>query len=100
MRKLTLDLDGLAVETFAAEPGTRAGGTVRAQEQQDTYWFTCSGSWVLSCDGTCDFTCGRDRTCGGTCDQATCAGFTCVNTCQGSCQGPCLSDPVNCPEPY
>ena len=95
MKKLSLDLDQIAVESFATEPARRAHGTVRGHDLSDT---TCN---QIICDcytgGTCDTDCGQitcDDTCantcgcsapqicvsGHTCDLPSCA-YTCGDTC-------------------
>lgn len=81
MRKLKLDLEELAVESFATTPEPRReGGTVFGQEQCTCYTqCTCPG--CPTCDASCN------GTCGGTC-EASCNG-TCVNTCGASCGDTC-----------
>lgn len=110
MRKLTLDLDAIQVESFATNPATAARGTVDGQQRQ-TYGcetWTCpaptqdtcdqptcdascnggcgTGATCVSCVQTCDATC---QSCAGSCDScvATCD-FTCEWTC-GSCMATC-----------
>lgn len=76
MKKLALDLDDLAVESFATleREGTR--GTVRAHCSE---WGTCD-----SCAGSCPL----QQTCGaverGSCGPQTCNGNVCVFE-SGSC---------------
>ncbi|HEU0298007.1 MAG TPA: hypothetical protein VFR37_01105 [Longimicrobium sp.] len=94
MRKLTLALEDLAVESFDTSPAVREKGTVFGEQQ-------CTCQSVCSCPGcpTCDVTCPN------TCDDLTCA-VTCYNTCDDytceTCQGPscqhtqCASEVYTC----
>jgi hypothetical protein len=89
MKKLKLDLEDLAVESFATTPEPRAeGGTVFGQ--QCTCYTQCTCPGCPTCDASCNGTCGG--TCGGTCD-ASCNG-TCGGSCDYSCAGDC--DPYSC----
>jgi hypothetical protein len=92
MRKLKLELDGLAVESFDTLPGrdTRRG-TVEAFitgpnttcfEYNETYAPTCAATCASCAGDTCAFTCGA--TCNYTCDDPSCV--TCLTYCgQASC---------------
>jgi len=110
MKKLKLDLDELAVETFATDHGVERRGTVGGHA---TYacitarclnTAACTGGGAGSCDGTCYATCGDvpcaswdiDQCGGGTVYDNSCFGGdcfntddenTCINTCLNSC--PC-----------
>lgn len=55
MRKLTLDVDSLVVQTFETTDETKDRGTVRAYDS----WGTTGGPWF--CPYYCD---SGDRTCG------------------------------------
>jgi hypothetical protein len=81
MRKLALDLDGLAVQSFETQGSTRSRGTVRGNE-----WTEPTSCWidtdVVSCGGSCDYT---------WCD-ATCAG--CGGTGGNSCR--CVTQAITC----
>jgi hypothetical protein len=99
MNKLKLNLEELAVESFATTPDSRVeGGTVFGQQCTCYTQCTCPGcpTCDASCNGTCGGTCEAscNGTCGGTCDAScidTCAGFTCGYTCDASCiDGTCL----------
>ncbi len=80
MNKLRLNLDDLAVESFATTPDRPAeGGTVFGQ--QCTCYTQCTCPGCPTCDASCN------GTCGGTCD-ASCNG-TCGGTCDASCFGTC-----------
>ncbi|HLL47579.1 MAG TPA: hypothetical protein VK399_12765 [Longimicrobiaceae bacterium] len=80
MEKLKLDLEDLAVESFATTPEPRAeGGTVFGQ--QCTCYTQCTCPGCPTCDASCN------GTCGGTC-EASCNG-TCGPTCDVSCYGTC-----------
>ncbi|HET7233145.1 MAG TPA: hypothetical protein VFJ16_24255 [Longimicrobium sp.] len=86
MRKITLAIESLAVESFATMPGEGAGSTVVAHQRGDPTAFTACDQHT--CVGTCLNTC---PTCYNTC--ATCG--TCpVNTCP-SCFS-CLTDCGGC----
>jgi hypothetical protein len=106
MKKLKLDLDALAVETFDPSPLEEGPGTVLGEQWGGTQItplscarpcftavFTCGhicqtnlGTCVtchLSCNGTCHVSC--NRTCV-TC-QVTCGINTCItcDTCRATC---------------
>lgn len=51
MKKLTLRMDELAVESFAIRTGDGTRGTVRAHDESDTFQETCYNS----CGGTCRY---------------------------------------------
>ncbi len=71
MKKLSLSLDALRVESFdttAAEPKPK--GTVFAE--QCTCYTNCTCPGCPTCYNTCEYTC----------DDNTC--ITCVNTCANS----------------
>lgn len=82
MRKLSLDLARLRVESFAAGGRGAARGTIRGNDGDsnfepcapDTVNCTPPGSGVAtcaSCAASCDWTCGG-TTCAGTCYDPTC----------------------------
>jgi hypothetical protein len=86
MKKITLDVDALAVETFEmGQDFHSALGTVEGHLSP-----TCNTRQVCSCggsacDGSCNGTCDScEASCLGTCQ--TCAG---QNTCDFSCGGSC-----------
>jgi hypothetical protein len=95
MRKLTLQLENLAVESFETGAQQEPRGTVNAHVSQfctrrnptcDGIGYTCDGGYTcggdtcnfMSCDGACgSYNCVTDPSCFngsclGTCDQATC----------------------------
>ena len=82
MRKLKLDLDELAVQTFATDEQPEEAGTVRGLEGSGNLtcdeWVTCKPQ---SCPGiSCDDGCGSeayDISCDYSCN------YTC--TCMGGC---------------
>ncbi len=98
MRKLTLDMDALRVESFDAGAGD-GRGTVRGNVEDAAQVavpvsdpWTCAGD-PLSCGGSCDATC--SRSCQATCDRScngTCAGGSC-DTCLFVTCGGCTSQP-------
>ncbi len=97
MRKLKLDLEELAVESFATTPESRGeGGTVFGQNHCTCYTqCTCPGcpTCDASCNGTCGGTCATcAASCNGTCG-ATCAA-SCYGTCDWTCE--CYSNDTGC----
>jgi len=87
-RKLRLDVEQLAVESFTVLAGEDGTGTVRAHgvfppaEPASDGYGECN-SYQASCNGSC-------ASCVNTCWQScngTCA--SCVNTCQLSCHSVC-----------
>ena len=82
MRKLSLKLDDLAVESFQTQVEEGVQGTVRGNDS--IYLCETERDWIctnnpLSCDDTCN-----------TADNNTCpTGDTCYQTCQNSCNGTC-----------
>ena len=76
MEKLRLDLDDLAVDSFATVGAREARGTVLGREKTDEY-DTCAAS----CDpcATCDTSCAGGPVC-------ACAPSGCVS-CETSCGG-------------
>ena len=86
MKKVRLDLEALAVETFEAQPDAAAPkrGTVEGYGYSDdgaeyTCWESCTCGWT--CGGTCD---PLDRSgCGGPCDGVITDVYynSCVATC-------------------
>lgn len=107
MRKLKLDLDALAVESFAASADAAAPGTVRANDESNARCnsdVSCGNTCVDSCgicgtylcvptedNATCNFYCtvsggtSCNAPCGYSCDGSpSCNNQTCVATCQGN----------------
>ena len=101
MRKLTLKLDDLRIDSFQTTPGERGKGTVFGE--QCTCWTNCTCPGCPTCDASCNGTCGGtcDASCNGTCGDScgcdpgtgdcTWFGYTCDNSCQGgwSCDPTC-----------
>lgn len=98
MRKITLRLESLAVESFETTPPARAEGTVVGHQRTPACTFSCdsciqtactcpgNNTCAQSCNGTCfGYSC-QAPTCVGTC--ATCGANTCEPTC-GACTGWC-----------
>lgn len=86
MKKLTLDLESLAVESFDTAAGADARGTVHGREATDEY-----DSCACSLDhDTCKWTCDPDR-----CFE-TIGCVTYQYSCQTSCDGGpyCDCDPL------
>jgi hypothetical protein len=73
MKKLTLNVDHLRVESFEPVAGrAEKRGTVRGMDQEYTAEETCR----YTCDASCR-TC-YDPSCAGTCRGATCAYGICI----------------------
>ena len=92
MKKLTLDLDGLVVESFAAGNGAGLRGTVKGHDDitqncGDTQYCTLGSS----CDGSCYASCG-DPDCGSyyCTGDLSCAATQCDETCGNSCAPTCF----------
>ena len=93
MKKLSLDLDELCVESFATSPDhQKFRGTIKAFVTTDDLLEPDAG-WTrgFSCLATCpmNHTCGFGYSCGGgTCDYtcpASCLGGSCYESCNGTC---------------
>lgn len=69
MKKLSLTLDDLQVDSFHTSEGREEKGTVFGEQCTCETNCTCPG--CPSCDRTCAHTC--EDTCANTCGQATCA---------------------------
>lgn len=96
MKKLTLDLDQLQVDTFDTYPERNAGqGTVRGMGPSescltDICGYGCTGNW---CQGETTAPCQAGTYAGATCDT-TCGQIICgctdlEGTCDASCNGSC-----------
>ena len=93
MKKLRLDLDDLAVESFDTTQAQREKGTVFGEQCTCQTACTCPGCPTCydSCNGTCGDTCAAscngtcDYSCGGTCYEWTC-GYDCGTINDGTCQ--------------
>jgi len=89
MKKLSLDLEMLVVESFDTAPAGRGAGTVHGNAFEaeignaviaKTDVRVDCGSWIDACPsraGTCEDTCkescwGTCATCGSTCDEYAC----------------------------
>jgi hypothetical protein len=89
IKKLTLQLDALQVESFEVAPsGGEQRGTVKAYATEwrcptDDYNTMAHSCIIDTCGYSCD-TC--DYSCEGTCGDTTCFGESCV----------CWTDPPHC----
>lgn len=95
MKKLTLHLDELRVESFHTAPAGAARGTVRGNAPT---WY-CSEQIDCTYDYGCETqnaTCGGGGSCEATCG-ASCNG-TCGQSCYGSCDATCFSCEYSCYE--
>jgi hypothetical protein len=108
MKKLKLNLDQLAVDSFTIDHRETGRGTVAGHATNtcitarclNTNLCTGQGGNAPSCDGTCYATCG-DVNCasmdlthcgGGTAYEASCAGGDCFNTDdENTCIHTCLN---------
>ncbi|HYH78546.1 MAG TPA: hypothetical protein VEX86_02085 [Longimicrobium sp.] len=85
MRKLKLEVDALAVESFETAPGTAGTGTVRGQalapgpDNPESRIWSCNGSCVTCTD------CNTCISCQVTCFDATCISCQTCATCGESC---------------
>jgi hypothetical protein len=81
MKKLTLSLDALEVQSFVTADDAPGGGTVHGEQ--------CTCPTACTCPGcpTCDATC--PATCENTCDDDTCN--TCAASCWESCGKTCMT---------
>ncbi len=97
MRKLTLNLEDLSVDSFDTTATHRPKGTVFGEQCTCYTNCTCPGcpTCAASCNGTCDASC--NGSCGVTCDAScngTC-GWSCDYSC-GTCEGAetCATQPA------
>jgi hypothetical protein len=94
MKKLTLKLDALQIESFdtsGEQPEER--GTVQAHDQCGC--SCCCTAPTSPCSPTCDTSPTHPgyQTCDGTCDEWTCNYSDCYGSCYGwSCNGYCGPD--------
>lgn len=102
MRKLVLNLDSLAVQSFDTTPaGEGARGTVQGRgmgvhepaSHPDCPSPLCVDTPLASCDGSCGRQTYCYESCNGTCESCgyTCAAScgTCGDTCPESCNPSC-----------
>jgi hypothetical protein len=94
MKKLTLNVDALEVQSFATVEMEAERGTVQGQQQCTCYTCTCPG--CATCYGTCPNTCAVTcpNTCWETCDDASC--YTCWSCYGGSCDYTCATGMCVC----
>lgn len=83
MKKLTLTLDDLAVDTFVTGPAGRVPGTVRAHDTglepvPDDHEVAPAKSWDTQCERTLCFTCDRSCPSGATACYTGSAPVCCV----------------------
>lgn len=86
MRKLTLHLDALRVETFATrDEATENPGTVQAHEyEEDSAVHTCGcPTYARTCGCSAYRTCSPNYTCYNTCDCPSWSGPECNTVCVG-----------------
>jgi hypothetical protein len=83
MKKLTLRLEDLRIDSFSTEPVRKEKGTVFGE--QCTCYTNCSCPGCPTCDASCNGSCGAS--CGGTCNATACG--TCDQSCGGTCAHTC-----------
>ena len=87
MRKLTLSLETLTVDSFHPDPAVPARGTVLGQSftqyADESCFGTCDGGCTMNW-GSCNGGCGTG---GGSCNG------TCANSCNGTCYNSCGCPP-------
>lgn len=86
MKKLRLELENLAVESFDTSAGDRPRGTVVGEQCTCPGAQTCAATCYLTCD---DASCPGGQSCGGQSCLDTCGHVTCDYTCRNSCGGTC-----------
>jgi hypothetical protein len=87
MRKLSLDLDAIQVESFSTQSAAAARGTVDARQGRETW--TCPVPTQDTCAGTCEYSCN------GTCGGGGTTGSTCVS-CAQTCDLTCNTCAATC----
>lgn len=72
MRKLRMDVEELAVESFDTASSESGEGTVFGHSYSGTRWaetcdenYTCAQRWTCGGGASCGYTCNNDDTCGG-----------------------------------
>jgi hypothetical protein len=83
MKRLTLNLNALEVQSFATAPHTPDRGTVHGQQQCTCYTCTCPN--CFSCAATCPASCYN------TCDDLGCRTREGANTCDPTCDFTCAT---------
>ena len=87
MKKLSLSLDALEVQSFTTSEGAPVRGTVRGEQEPCTCYTNCTCPGCPTCYETCPNTCWES--CNGTC-QTEC-GPSCWETCERTCYtGRCI----------
>ena len=85
MKKLSLNVEDLAIETFETAAAAREEGTVEGYAATNGNKYTCDPAvgtcFGYTCYESCETICG---TCGDTCDPVvgTCFGYTCYEGCR------------------
>jgi hypothetical protein len=87
MKKLSLNIEELAVETFETMREPEQSGTIRGAESTG-FEIICTCSDGGTCDASCDGGCGS-QSCGGTCGGDTCGFCTRDETCATGFQIQC-----------
>lgn len=93
MRKLTLDVDSLVVQSFQTTTpdggrGTVLGqGVVGPQRTPDCQSPLCILTEGYSCEGTCGDSC--QETCYNSCQSCNSCIATCYQSCGGTCEASC-----------
>lgn len=92
MKKLKLELDALSVESFEADAREGRIGTVAAYD----FTLQCGGTdlCTVSCNGTCDASCGG-ISCAGTCPAPCDSGGFYSECCSIDCTPACTAGQYN-----
>jgi hypothetical protein len=98
MKKLTLALEDLAVDSFVTAPAVSRRGTVEARwgttYADESCNGTCDATCYLDSCASCDWTCGTCASCGASCGGGgTCGGAA---TCGGTCDYGTCAQPETC----
>ena len=107
MKKLTLNVDDLRVESFSSLPAELSSEATVQGHAMSRFKDYCSDNSVcvchsaeftcLSCNGTCDVF--ENTACNGSCDYTPCVGScngSCFGTCDATCDNTCTCDPWAC----
>jgi hypothetical protein len=93
MKKMKLNVEALAVESFDTSGDAPKRGTVFGE--QCTCYTDCTCPGCNTCDESCNGTCAGQHTCGG---QNTCGGqATCDATCDTCYYTGCAYSCFDCP---
>ncbi|HEX2208098.1 MAG TPA: hypothetical protein VHG93_10485 [Longimicrobium sp.] len=96
MKKMKLNLEQLAVDSFDTSAAAEKRGTVFGEQCTCHTQCTCPGCPTCQNYATCDQSC--NGTCDASCVYGTCAGqYTCEGTCDSCYFTQCVNTCYNCP---